>query len=672
MKGLCFAIILLTTFVINGLEIDASKQQVPFTVLESSERVASDIPFITALAAAPPSDGEQLYALRSDTGDAIFYDRKLKLAKTLSSSMQAPEVLAVGNTGQVYLVDSESKLRILKPGGEVLRTFRVPMTSSLAELSDENIVIASAINGKLLHLYSPTGRLLRSFGKMKVLDHGNQAQNHFLNRGKVLAGPSDEIFYVFKYAPVPIAMRFSKEGKFLAEFVIEGTAVDIQSEMARLFLRTKDSNTVGGFNVITSAGVDPVTGRLWISMNGSSESGVIYEYATNGEKLREYALLIKSSSPEIVTGVKDIIVRDRSIHILTWESQVYRFSVDNSSTSKPPRAKQGEQYVKQQFVRFGRWEPPMPAFTLSLARRPAVLQLPCPQEQPLTCTVNCPSNSSPVTQDCAAEIRRRLAVGDRIISGSCTINSSGNGGCSANATSSNPSNGVRVTYSVTLNCNAPSGGGGGGGFDFCAQGQADCESQIGGFWIEGPPCRCYDPSPVLVDTLGNGFDLTNAINGVHFDINGDGDTEGLSWTAAGSDDGFLALDRDGNGMIANGKELFGNFTTQPPSTELNGFLALAEFDKVQHGGNGDGKIDSRDFIYSLLRLWRDSNHNGMSEPGELHTLASLGVRSIDLDYEESKRTDQHGNQFRYRGKVRDEQGAHVGRWAWDVFLITAP
>ena len=184
-------------------------------------------------------------------------------------------------------------------------------------------------------------------------------------------------------------------------------------------------------------------------------------------------------------------------------------------------------------------------------------------------------------------------------------------------------------------------------------------------------CSCYGyPSPIVIDTDGSGFHLTSAEDGVLFDFFGDGKPIQISWTAVGSSNGWLALDRNNNGVIDSARELFGDVTVQPQSNDPNGFLALAVFDAPENGGNDDGVIDSRDGIWPKLLVWIDSNHDGISQPEELHHLDDLGIHSIDLKYHMAPLTDQYGNKFRYRGKLNTDRGELVNRVIYDVILTT--
>jgi hypothetical protein len=132
-------------------------------------------------------------------------------------------------------------------------------------------------------------------------------------------------------------------------------------------------------------------------------------------------------------------------------------------------------------------------------------------------------------------------------------------------------------------------------------------------------------SPLVLDLSGTGITTTSAAQGVSFDLTGSGHASTMGWTTA--NEGLLALDLNGNGQIDNGTELFGVGTKLADGTRAgNGYAALAQYDT-----NHDGKIDASDAIFSKLVVWVDANHDGKSEPGELYTMAQLGITSISLN-----------------------------------------
>ena len=209
----------------------------------------------------------------------------------------------------------------------------------------------------------------------------------------------------------------------------------------------------------------------------------------------------------------------------------------------------------------------------------------------------------------------------------------------------------------------------------------DCENGymnegIPGYWDE-LNCECVPAaSPIIIDLDDNELSLTSPAQGVMFDILGRGTATQVAWTQAGTRDAFLVLDRNGNGAIDGAKELFGNFTDQPPPGKAkggaNGFLALEVFDQANAGGDDDKQITEDDAVYGQLRLWIDANHDGVSQPGELTSLGQEGIRAISLRYVLSKRADGFGNLLRYRSHVAMDRSTidsgPMKRQAVDVML----
>jgi hypothetical protein len=201
-----------------------------------------------------------------------------------------------------------------------------------------------------------------------------------------------------------------------------------------------------------------------------------------------------------------------------------------------------------------------------------------------------------------------------------------------------------------------------------------CNEMGGDYYWNGHECIHSPGSPIIVDSRRNGYRLTSVDDGVRFDLDADGTPELVAWTRAGSDDAFLAMDRNGNGLIDNGSELFGNHTPahadRADLTTENGFEALAFLESPSYGRSApDGQIDARDAAFAGLLLWRDLNHNGISEPRELRTAVASGVVAIGTDYKNKKRVDQFGNEFRQKGRITWADGQDA---VFDVWLQWRP
>ena len=177
--------------------------------------------------------------------------------------------------------------------------------------------------------------------------------------------------------------------------------------------------------------------------------------------------------------------------------------------------------------------------------------------------------------------------------------------------------------------------------------------------------NCSRLSPLILDLDGDGVEA-DALT--HFDHAGDGWAELSRWASA--DDGVLVWDRNSDGVINDGGELFGNNTALKSGNKAaNGFAALADLDS-----NSDGKVDSSDAEWSNLRVmrWTDANNDGVMQESEsrLVTLDSLGVKSLGTGYTNSDHVDKSGNEHRQVGSYTKTDGTTAKMT--DVWFVTSP
>ncbi|WP_277223119.1 calcium-binding protein [Pseudomonas indica] len=142
--------------------------------------------------------------------------------------------------------------------------------------------------------------------------------------------------------------------------------------------------------------------------------------------------------------------------------------------------------------------------------------------------------------------------------------------------------------------------------------------------------------PLTLDLDADGIETTSANTGITFDFDGDGLRTGTGWVKG--DDGFLVLDRNGNGTIDTGRELFGVDTVKSNGQKaVNGFDALSDLDS-----NADGVFDAKDAQFANVRVWQDANQDGISQASELKTLAEHNITAINLGSTQSSQ-NSNGN-----------------------------
>jgi hypothetical protein len=198
-------------------------------------------------------------------------------------------------------------------------------------------------------------------------------------------------------------------------------------------------------------------------------------------------------------------------------------------------------------------------------------------------------------------------------------------------------------------------------------GGQNCEMDNGGQWAwntcqplgsttSTPLVLSFDGAPVTFASTPGAFDLASTMSVV------------TDWPTARTP--WLALDRNGNGAIDDGGELFGSATVlRSGARAANGFIALAELDS-----NGDGRITPEDAAWPSLRLWSDADGDRVSSAGELSPLAGRRILSIDLAYTSDRRCDARGNCEVERASFRwaDDAGVeHTGAIV-DVHLRHQP
>jgi hypothetical protein len=167
-------------------------------------------------------------------------------------------------------------------------------------------------------------------------------------------------------------------------------------------------------------------------------------------------------------------------------------------------------------------------------------------------------------------------------------------------------------------------------------------------------------TPIVLDLNGDGINTLSVKAGVKFDILANGSSIQTGWVAP--QDGLLVADRNQDGVINDGSELFGSSTLLNDGTKaLDGYQALAQFDS-----NSDGVVNRQDTDFNKLSVWTDRNSDGATETGELKTLAELGITQLSVQAEEVRESNA-GNLVGLKSTYQTADGnQHASADVWFV------
>jgi hypothetical protein len=608
-----------------------------------SLRALSESP---AIALVPSAVDGPIGVVRSGPSGPHFAELGSRSGVALSVGVneESHHLIRRAADGRLYIVQG-SHLTILNPDGKELRRIAVPPSVSLAILPTGEAVLAPKGGDELL-IISPQGGPAKHkrLGTWQQLDV-DRNENAFLNNGYVLTTAS-EIIFVTQTSPRPYAYVFDHGGTLQRSFHIESAALREQSRAAERFLVSRSSVQIGGFTVITAASVDG-RGRLWIGTTAATDTAPLVIVSPEGQPLAELRLETPSGVPLLY--VDEITVRGSTFAVLSG-GKAFEFALPRLEANNLAGLALGLAVRSM----------------ASLIEVPVSAQTCPPYQTAWSCTVPClygPSGG----QNCKTALCGQAPC-EQTINYNCTSNS--NDKCTLSITTCE--SGTNLAHGpLTLNCNPPPA---------CLASGLECRGDNAPYpnCCAGTACgdwdRCESTTPILINLDSNASNdhLTSATDGVWFDIDAGGILDRVAWTDGHSDVAFLVWDRNGNGVIDNGAELFGSATNMPNGAAAqNGFEALKALDGWP-SGSSDGKIDQNDALYSQLALWFDRNHNGFSEATELMSMSNGGVTALFTSYEDGQKVDKFGNQYLLVGSALvQKNGAEHWRKVFDVVFATA-